>query len=160
MLPIWKLVPTLIAAALVLSLTACETSYAKRETYGPYGYTDKKIGDDEFSVVANGNKFTSQQRVADMALLRAAHLTLEQGRTHFVIMKQETQSVSVRRTMTVPFPIGAGGMPVWLPVGEHDEAEPRTYLLIRLVPKDTAPPADAIDAAAVVADLGKELGGN
>jgi hypothetical protein len=154
-----KMASALVAAALVLCLAACETSYAKRETYGPYGYTDKKIGDDEFSVVANGNKFTSQQRVADMALLRAAHLTLEQGRTHFVIIKQETQSVSVRRTMMVPFPIGAGGMPVWLPVGEREEGEPRCYILIRLVPKGTSPPPDAIDAAGVLADLGKELEG-
>ena len=154
-----KFASVLITVTVALVAAACATSYAKRESDGQYGYSDKKISDDEFSIVAAGNRLTSEQRVAEMALLRAAHVTEEQGRTHFVIVKQAAQSLNVSRTVFLPLPIGAGGMPVTLPVGQGSEKEPLAYVLIRLVPKNTTPPPDAIDAHAVIARLGKEFEG-
>jgi len=154
-----KIAMVWIAAAVALAVGACATGYGKRDSYSDYGYSDKKISDDEFSIVATGNRLTSEQRVAEMALLRAAHLTQEQGRTHFIIVKQAAQSLNVSRTVFLPLPIGSGGMPVTLPVGEGSEKEPLAYAVIRLVPKNTPPPPDAIDAAEVIAQLGKELEG-
>src|SRR5262245_50057013 len=80
-------------AALCLAVAACETGPTKYTKGGEflgsqYGYSDKAMGADEYSIVVTGNPRTGRQQVADIALLRAAHLSREHGRTHFVIMNQ------------------------------------------------------------------------
>lgn len=143
----------LTALMMAASLGACATAYHKRGAFDEFGYTDKKIGDDQFSVTANGDHRTPQVRVAAIALLRAARLTQEQGRTHFVIVKQGAQDLDVVETIVVPLPLG--GVPI--PVGESATTEPVAYVIIRLVPRDAPPPADAINAADVIAQYGKEF---
>ena len=67
-----------------------------------YGYTDKPIGKDEYSVVVTGNPKTSKERVVDIALLRAANIAKEQKRTHFVILNQISEELRTHEMVSAP----------------------------------------------------------
>ncbi len=111
-----------IIILIILVLVGCArpTGYTKASSFltgtTGYGYKDKRINGDEFSIVVLGNPSTSKERVAEIALLRAAHLTKEQGGTHFVIIKQKTETTEKAVTMSIP--LFVGGVPVSVPVGE------------------------------------------
>lgn len=139
---------------MIASLAACVNVPDAPSDYGKadpiwgnrYGYSDKALGDDEFSVVFTASPATSKERTAQLALLRAAHLAHERGRSHFTIVREKT--VTLDRHAMIMAPIG--GALVWVPVGESLVKEPTAVLIIRLVPAGAAPPADAIDAAEVI----------
>lgn len=148
---------------IILGLAGCArpTGYTKAGSLFAtgYGYSDKRISDDEFSIVALGNQKTSEARVAEIALLRAAHLTKEEGRTHFVIMKQKavTTEAAVLHQVVLPIGVGSGILPVGVPVGEHTTNEPMAILLIRLLPLQPAYPPEALNAAEVIEHLARHL---
>jgi hypothetical protein len=150
----------LATLALVLPLAACAgpTGYTKASAFWAvrYGYSDSNIGDDEYSVTVTGNPDTSKERVLDIALLRAAHIAEEQKRSHFVILSKSTQELS--RYWPITIPVASGGAIVSLPVGETHRKEPHVVLLIRLLPNDRPPPADALKAADVIAEIAPRLG--
>lgn len=142
---------------IILGLVACggPTGYTKANPLWTtkYGYSDKRINDDEFSIVVTGNPLTSKARVAEIALLRAARLTKEAGRTHFVIIKQKTETLEAAGLISLPL----GGLLVWVPVGEKTTEEPTAIVLIRLLPLQPDYPLDALDAATVIEHLAKHL---
>src|SRR3954468_15118408 len=79
------------------------TPYAPPQNWNPdYGYRDKQIGDLQFTVTAGGNAQTSAERVAEIALLRAAHLTIERGKRFFVIEKQNDPNDALRHIGMTP----------------------------------------------------------
>ncbi len=146
---------------IILVLAGCTgpTGYTKASspftgTTG-YGYSNKRINGDEFSIVALGNPLTSKTRVAEIALLRAAHLTKEEGRTHFVIIKQKVETTE--KAVLISIPLFVGGVPVSIPVGEKTDKEPLAILLIRLLPLRPAYPPDALNAAEVTEELAKHF---
>jgi len=116
-----------------------------------YGYLDKYMGNDEYSVVAAGNRFTPRERVAEIALLRAARITQERGRTHFVVLNRKAGTFQMHQAQMVP--IFLGGVLTPVPVGERSRAEPTAILLIRLLPGRSSFQPGALDAADVVARL-------
>ncbi len=142
----------------ILGLVGCAqpTGYTKASssTTG-YGYRDKRINGDEFSIVVLGNPSTSEARVAEIALLRAARLTKEESRTHFVIIKQKAETAG--RAMTISIPLFVGGVFASVPVGERATEEPMAILLIRLLPLQAAYPPDALNAAEVIEQIAKHL---
>jgi len=146
---------------IILGLVGCArpTGYTKASSLltgtTSYGYSDKRINGDEFSIVANGNPLTSKARVAEIALLRAARLTQEEGRTHFVIIKQKTETTE--KTVLISIPLLVGGALVPVPVGEKTTKEPMAILLIRLLPLQPAYSPDALNAAEVIEHLAKHL---
>jgi hypothetical protein len=151
-----------IIILIILGLVGCvrPTGYTKSASsfltgVKGYGYSDKRINDDEFSIVVLGNPSTSKARAAEIALLRAAHLTKEQGRTNFVIIKQKTETTEKAVTMSVP--LFVGGVLVPVPVGERTDKEPMAILLIRPLPPQPAYPPDALNAAEVIEHLTKHL---
>ena len=145
--------------ALGLAVAACAEPTGYTETdpvWGqPYGYTDKQIVEDEYSIVVSGNPKTSRERVADIALLRAAHLTEEHGKTHFLILNQVSHELAAYQLDTIP--VALGGALVWLPVGERETKEPHALLIIRLLETGTPPPENAHSAAAVIEEVGARL---
>jgi hypothetical protein len=120
-----------------------------------YGYSDKRINGDEFSIVVLGNPSTSKARAAEIALLRAAHLTKEEGRTHFTIIRQREETTE--SVVTTSVPLFLGGVFVMVPVGEQTAKEPMAILLIRLLPSQAVPSRDALDAAAVIEEMARRL---
>ncbi len=151
-----------IIILMILDLAGCAqpTGYTKASSiWGTvekgYGYRNKRISGDEFSIVVLGNPSTSQARVAEIALLRAAHLTKEEARTHFVIIKQKVETTE--KAVLISIPLFVGGVPVSVPVGERTDREPMAILLIRLLPLQPAYPPDALNAAEVIEDLAKHF---
>jgi hypothetical protein len=153
--------PAVTLVSLAFVLVGCApiyggpTGYTKSDpVWGTkYGYTDKLIGKDEHSVVVTGNPNTSRERVADIALLRAARLTIEHERTHFLILNQVSKELSAYEMISAPL----GGLLVWFPISERETKEPRAVLLIRLLPTDVKLPANALGAAAVIDEVGARL---
>lgn len=155
------LIGSIIILILIISgLVGCAqprpTGYTKASlSTMDYGYRDKRINGDEFSIVVVGNPLTSEARVAEIALLRAARLTKEEGRTHFVIIKQKAETTE--RAMPISIPLFVGGVFVSVPVGEKTTEEPMAILLIRLLPLQAAYPPDALNAAEVIEQIAKHL---
>lgn len=148
-----------IIILIILGLLGCAqpTGYTKANppwTAG-YGYSDKRINGDEFSIVVTGNPLTSKPRVAEIALLRAAHLTKEEGLTHFVIIKRKAETLE--RAELISIPLWFGGPLVPVPIGEKTTKEPMAILLIRLLPLQPAYPPDALNAAEIIEHLAKHL---
>lgn len=143
----------LLAVLGVAGLAACSTmhfgptGYVKADpTWGSrYGYADKAMGSDEYSVVVHGNPKTSKRRAAELALLRAAHLTREQGRTHFSVVAGLARESDAEALISVPlFPA------VIVPVAQKTRQEPVAVLVVRLLPADEAASADALAADTVI----------
>ncbi len=147
-----------IIILIILGLVGCvrPTGYTKASSWTDgHGYRDKRINGDEFSIVVLGNPSTSEARVAEIALLRAARLTKEEGRTHFVIIKQKAETAG--KAVTTSIPLFVGGVLVSVPVGEKTTEEPMAILLIRLLPLQAAYPSDALIAAEVIEEIAKHL---
>ena len=152
---IWSII---ILILIILGLVGCArpTGYTKASSWTTgYGYRDKRINGDEFSIVVVGNPSTSEARVAEIALLRAARLTKEEGRTHFVIIKQKAETAG--RAVVISIPLFVGGVLASVPVGEKTTEEPMAILLIRLLPLQAAYPPDALNAAEVIEQIAKHL---
>jgi hypothetical protein len=73
------------------------------------GYSELQLGPDLFRVAFQGNPYTSQERVADMALLRAADLALAHGASYFVVVQQLRESRSFPTPPFTPFPYTSYG---------------------------------------------------
>lgn len=139
------------------SLTPQPTGYVKADPLwaSRYGYSDKPIGGDEFSVVATGNSLTLKERVAEIALLRAAHLTQEQGKTHFVLLKDKTQTLSAEAPILLN--LSLSGATALVPIGTRTSQETTAILLIRVLPLAASYPPDAIDAVQTIAGFAQRL---
>jgi len=125
-----------------------------------YGYMDKSLGDDEFSVVVAGNRYTTPERVGEIALLRAARIAQEQGRSHFVVLNRKAGTYTMHQSQTIAVPVVQAGIPrylAYLPVGENTRREPTVTVLIRLLPLQGANPPDAVDAGGVIERLKKRF---
>ncbi len=147
--------PAFTLFAVTLCLAACQgpTGYTKADTFWGtgYGYTDKALGGDEYSIIVNGTTQTAIQQVASVALLRAAYIAKDHGRTHFLIVGHTAETLTNRTLVTLPI----GGYMV--PVAEQARNEPHAILIVRLLANEGARPDGAIDADAVIAQIGPRL---
>lgn len=161
----WSLAVGILAAGLLACAApgAGPTGYVKADADrgASYGYRDKEMGDDEFSIVATGNRLTAKERVAEIALLRAARIAEERGRAHFLILNQKSERLRNTQTQNVVlfFPAFAGFPPTVgaIPVGERTTMEPMTVLLIRLLPLKEEHPKEAISAAQIIQHLASKF---
>jgi hypothetical protein len=62
-----------------------------------------------FRIAFQGNTYTSQERVADMALLHAAELAFAKGAPYFVVLNQLRESRSFPNLPYAPFPYASYG---------------------------------------------------
>ncbi len=81
-----------------LLLCSCATRY--RPGKGHYGYSEARVGKDEYDVSFLGNKNTSYERAQDFALLRAAELALQQQAKSFHVV--DVVNLSSARRYTTP----------------------------------------------------------
>ena len=82
-----RLVFALIVAISVLSGCLSVTPYQPEGTRG--GYTDLPLSEGRYKITARGNDNTDKERVYSIALVRAAELTLQDGKSHFVVLESE-----------------------------------------------------------------------
>ncbi len=76
----------------LILLTGCATKYQSVGFTG--GYSETKLGENIFQVTFEGNGYTSTTRANDLALLRAAELTIENGYKFFIITNSITDSTN------------------------------------------------------------------
>jgi hypothetical protein len=114
----------------------------------PYGYTVTRMGDEDYSILVRANEATPSQRVAQIALLRAANLTLEKGGTQFAIIHSEGLVFPYQNLVSV----AAGG--AFIPVGSVGRHDKLAVLIIHVYREDgAAQDAHVIGAPQVVTDL-------
>jgi hypothetical protein len=145
----------------VLCLLFVATGCAMRPTgyvaanggYSAYGYSDSAESDGDFSILVKANPATSNERVAQLVLLRAARLTLEKGANRFIVIHSQNLIAEFER-MT-PMPIGRG---LFIPVSVGSDENKLAALVIHVLPPDaTAAGPESIDAKRVVTELSATL---
>jgi hypothetical protein len=147
----------LAAGVAVFAGAACATNPTGYVDAGgkhnrPYGYSVTAMGADEYSILVRANSVTPDERVAQIALLRAAHLTVEKGGNQFNIIHSASL---VNRYQTLIMVSVYGGL---IPVGTSADEDKLAALVIHVsLPGATPVAPDAIDAHQVVADLGGRL---
>ena len=75
---------------LILLLPSCSTSYQPSSFSG--GYSDSRLGDNIFRVDFEGNGYTKSGKTIDLALLRSAEITLQNGFKYFVIVSGDSKN--------------------------------------------------------------------
>ena len=79
------------ALALSLCVGACATSYQPYSFWGGGGFTETEVQPGLFLVRFIGNEQSTPDRTADFALLRAADLCLQRGKSHLLLGELATQ---------------------------------------------------------------------
>ena len=116
------------ALLLALSLAACATPtvFEPMKTATASGYSETRIEADRWRVTFRGGSDAGRERVADLTLLRAAQLTLQQGDDWFRITQRYGEALPPRGpTLSVgagsadygwrggsSFGVGVGGIPL------------------------------------------------
>lgn len=120
------------SALLVISGCTSPTGYIKSDAWnGPYGFSEKKINDTTYSIMARGNNLTSNERTAKIALLRAANLTLEKGYTYFTIKQIKSSAIRYKdfSPLSIPIPLQPN---LFIQFGyTYPTQEPIDYLVIQ-----------------------------
>ena len=86
--------------------SGCSTPYQSNGLGG--GYSDTRIQDNVFQVSFRGNGYTGAEKVADLALLHAAEVTLQNGYKYFTIL--ESNQYSKNFSFTTPTTATTTGM--------------------------------------------------
>lgn len=129
----------LIFAIILLPLLfACATPYQKKGFRG--GWTDSQISENTFKISFKGNASTKQERVEELALLRAADLTLNNGYKYFILMSDKG---STKMSYSV--------------IGNniYEDAEHTAVILIKMTNYNTE---SALDAASVKRNISAKYG--
>ncbi len=93
--------------SLVLTLTGCMTPYTSDGLLG--GYSEVQLSENVWRVSFQGNGYTSRERAVDMAMLRSADLTIQQGYSYFAFSdsKSRTDTVGIGTTPTTSYTTGS-----------------------------------------------------
>jgi hypothetical protein len=146
-----------LVSCLLLIAIGCATGptgyVAAHGSYATYGYSDSAEGGDDYSILVKANAATSNERVAQLVLLRAAHLTLERGGNRFEIIHSKNLLAQTDRIVPLPLPDG-----VFVPIKVGSDENKLAALIIHVLRPDApAVGPEAIDAQRVVADLSAKL---
>lgn len=87
-----------IAIAALVALAGCATNYQPSGFSG--GFTEARLSENVVRVTFNGNGFTSPERVFNMAMLRSAQLTTQNGFQYFALA--DAQSSTAHSTIYTP----------------------------------------------------------
>lgn len=80
----------LISCAILLLIAGCTTAYQKSGATG--GFTETQVAPNMWRVTFSGNGYTSDSRAEDLALLRSADLTIQNGYRYFVLLQSGSKS--------------------------------------------------------------------
>jgi hypothetical protein len=137
---------------LLLVATACATRptgyVAAYRSYSTYGYSDNAEGGGDYSILVKANPATSDERVAQLVMLRAAHLTLEKGANRFVVIHSQILCAPSERLAAI--------YNIRVSVGTDENK--LAALVIHVLGPDATPAApESIDAQRVVTELSAKL---
>lgn len=84
-----------VACAALLAACATATPYQAAEgPSGRYGYAERRIEDNRYTLTFRGNSLTERDTVEAYLLFRAAELTLDKGYDYFVAAQRDTEGQS------------------------------------------------------------------
>lgn len=75
---------TMLVLSLCAALSGCASPYQSSGFGG--GFSEMQMAQDTYRIQFRGNAFTGADATSEMAMLRAAELTLQSGYSHFVIL--------------------------------------------------------------------------
>jgi len=138
----------------LLGCAAKPTGYIKRDDYmgSQYGYNDKKINDDEYAIIAEGNRYSAPDYVAKLALYHAAKVTTRNGQTYFRILKKNDENLTTHEVATIIVPIAGAGM-LYIPVAENAISEPTSILIIELCEDSGEAQTECINSKEIISEL-------
>jgi len=84
--------------AAVVVVAGCATTYQPYSYFGGGGYKDIQLSENSFKITVEANGYTTKSDATNLALLRAADLTLEKGFNHFVIVGSADESYGTNFT--------------------------------------------------------------
>lgn len=159
----------LAIGAVTIALTACAmpAAYAPARSPTAHGFSEQRLERDRWRVSFQGTGADSEARVADLALLRVADLTLQNGFDWFRVEARyaDARGGGVPRS-SVSIGGGTGsfgrsgyggvGVGIGLPLGSGGPAI-RESLEVRLGGGPPPPDRDVYDARAVQASIGSRL---
>lgn len=154
------------AAALALAACATPAAYAPARSAGAPGFVEQRIESDRWRVSFRGSAADPQARVADLALLRAAELTLQSGFDWFRVENRYTEARGGGSSSGLSIGGGTGsygrssvgvGLGVGIPLGGQGPALTET-LEIRLGRGERPADRDVYEAREVQASVGARIG--
>ena len=86
--------PSCLAAAALLALAGCATSYSRNELGWGDGYREQRLASDLWLVRAQANGFSSDNFALDMATYRAAELARDAGFAYLQLVDSDTEDNS------------------------------------------------------------------
>jgi len=84
---------TAAAVVLALGITACATPYKPYSVWNDGGFTETEVQPGLFQVRFKGNEFSSEERTADFAMLRATDLCKSRGSRYMFLGDVATKVV-------------------------------------------------------------------
>jgi hypothetical protein len=136
---------------------AQQTGYVKRDSYWgqKYGCNDKKIGENEFAIIAEGNEHTPAERVAKLALYHAAHVARRNQSRYFEILQKTQKDLPNHELIAIPLPLLGTAPFLFVPVAEISKNEVIAILIIHLVDQSQATNTKILDAEQIINELEK-----
>ena len=94
---------TLFLICIVPLLISCATTYQPNQN--GTGYEDVALAEDRFAITFTSNTKNDFTAVKDLALRRAAEVTINQGYEYFTVTKEEQKQTSTGCSCKTPTPI-------------------------------------------------------
>lgn len=133
-----------LAFALTVSMSVLSgcTSVTPYQSQGKGGgYTDLPMSEGRYQISVRGNSNTDKERVYNIALVRAAELTLQDGKSHFIILETEEDEKAQAKY-----------------AGRHIMNVTNHYVSLVIRPTEDAGADGAIDAQAKIHETGPLVG--
>ncbi|WP_193180837.1 CC0125/CC1285 family lipoprotein [Nisaea sediminum] len=170
-LPARRMTQLLGGFVLAAMLGACSTPTPYAPASERFGFKDSVIEQDRYRVSFSGNSVTDRETVETYLLYRAAELTLEKGRSHFVVVARDLDK-NERYIHHDFYPFGFGSFGYYghhggyffrqsMFAGPSDSIPVTRYEAVAEIviggPELKAEGTDAYDARDVISNLGPKI---
>jgi hypothetical protein len=144
----------------------CALNLAACTTYQPEGFTggfsETPLARNAYQIQTKGNSFASASLVRNIALVRAAELTLDKGFHSFVILDQEDWEKTVTLTSPGTFNsttryYGNSAHTSGNYSGPQDISTPRTNLVVRMFDKGEPGSEDGLLPMEIIRSVGPQV---
>jgi hypothetical protein len=144
------------ALAVAIFLAGCSTKYQEMGFTG--GVSAQRMTSEVVRISARGNGYTSNTKIQDYALLKAAETTKEMGGTHFAVISAADATrvgTGVAQTSVngnlVTTTYTTGSTDTFIKPGQD------AYIRVLRFPQGSTPPTGAISADEIIAYVGSRV---
>jgi hypothetical protein len=161
----WRLVAVVFFSA---GIGSCATSYQPSGFTG--GFSETPLAGNAYRILAEGNGYSSANRMNDMALVRAAELTLQNNYYSFVVTdqkgweKRETLQVGGGQYSSTTTVVGSGNFATAQTYGSYtppqymDVSKPRTAIIVVMYRQGEAGADTGLNPRQIIQTYGPRVG--